>query len=1029
MAATISETRAAPDATPITYDAFISYSRRDSAFVQKLYGALSSYTPPSGLDLPARRLRVFLDKSDFTGVDYSAAVARHLERSAKLLVVCSPNARTHPKYINDEIRLFVSRRGAENVIPLLLAGIPNNEAVPGQEGELAFPDALCEALGTPLAREFRGFDDRTRHIDRGSFEESWYFLLADIYGKTRAEIERRDQVRRTRNQRRLLAGAAVLVAVLATLTAVALVQRKAAVENADLARAREVEATQQRKVAVDQRNLAEANAELAAKNERTAEVRRVEAEEQRASALKRLVRLYLSNAQRRVELQDTPGAALWYAEALKVRDDESIRIRLGTLLQTYPRLVRVFGAPQRGCDFSPDGRRIACSDGGRRARIWDVAGSGPTSPPLDQRMPIVSVTFSPDGRRVLVADTGGGLRVWDAANGRSVAAMTLGKSIRQALFSPAGDRVIAADEAGSMRVWDTETGRPATSPMTHTFPVRFLEVSPDGTRVATILDDKTVFPTLSVWDIATGQLAAPPVKRPLNGFSVAFANAHDPLYTQITNGELRLCDGVSGACRATKLERLGVESTVFSADGRRLLVNGSDHIVRTIDVQTGEAVGGDLKHGPLVGQTLFSPDATKILTVDYKNALRIWDAPTGRDLRAPVEHVALAWFSADGRLVATLDDSVSASPDVQVWHAGDGYAMTVPMRQSQNIRDAKFSADGRYLLIVGSHSSWLWDLEPGALRVLPESAGGRLWAVGFSPSNDPVLLTGSEREVRVWDINAQRHVTPPMPHDGSIEKAWFTGRSHAIVTQSFVSRPGQRSVPVVEAWDATGRRIAPPLSGARVDDPPLVNADGRRLLVRMDDGPMRIWDLSGRGSMADVPKGVRAMGFTASGICIALTAGPSTLRISDRLDGAARGPDLRDTATVERVALAPDCRHVSTIDKDKRLRVWDTSTGRFVVPRRQDDDQFGYFLRAVFSPDGEWFATEANDGSVRVWSASTGVPRTGPLGYLQFVDNVAFSGDGRYVMATGHDATAMVWDAATGETLVALKGLLCYSQQ
>ena len=44
-----------------------------------------------------------------------------------------------------------------------------------------------------------------------------------------------------------------------------------------------------------------------------------------------------------------------------------------------------------------------------------------------------------------------------------------------------------------------------------------------------------------------------------------------------------------------------------------------------------------------------------------------------------------------------------------------------------------------------------------------------------------------------------------------------------------------------------------------------------------------------------------------------------------------------------------------------------------------------------------------------------------PLGYLEFVDNVAFSSDGRYVMATGHDATAMVWDAATGETLVELR--------
>ena len=154
------ESVASREAPAIACDVFISYSRRDSIFAQKLYKALSSYTPPAGLGLPRQRLRVFFDQTDFTGVDYSESVAQHLRQSAKLLVVCSPNARAHSKYIGDEIRLFVGAHGARNVIPLLLAGIPNNEAAVGHEAELAFPRPLCDALEPPLARDFRGFEQR-----------------------------------------------------------------------------------------------------------------------------------------------------------------------------------------------------------------------------------------------------------------------------------------------------------------------------------------------------------------------------------------------------------------------------------------------------------------------------------------------------------------------------------------------------------------------------------------------------------------------------------------------------------------------------------------------------------------------------------------------------------------------------------------------------------------------------------------------------------------------------------------------------
>ena len=846
-----------------------------------------------------------------------------------------------------------------------------------------------------------------------------YFLLADIFGKTRAEIEQRDQLRRVRNQRRLLAVAGVLVALFAGLSAVALVQRRAAVQNAELARAQEREATAQRGVAVEQRNLAEANAALAAKNERTAEQRRIEAEEQRASAVDRLARLYLSNAQRRLEQGDPPGALLWYVETLKLRDDQPTRIRIGALMHAYPRLVRVPPGSEHGCDFSPDGSRIACTDGGRTARIWDVATATPVSPPLAHAAAVATVLFNPNGLQLLTADAGGEVQLWNAATGRRTATLPVGRRVRQALFSPAGDRVLTAGEDGSMRIWESQNGRPVTDVIVNAFPLRDIRFSPDGTRVAAILDDKTVFPKLSVWDAKTGRLAAAPVQRPLNGFSIGFANGHDLLYPAQDNGALRICDAVSGACRPTSPPQMPAESTRFSADGRLLMVNGSDHIVRVIDVQTGGAVGEDMKHGPAVKEVAFSQDGRKILTIDAGATLHLW-GPPGTELRAPIQQVSRAWFAPDGSSVAMLSEGAGAGGDIRVWKTDSGYPVSAPMRQSQRVDGVTFSRSGEYVLVDGG-SALLWQIEPGGFRQLPDEADTSLRAAGFGPTGASLLITGDERSVHVWDVDAGHAVGPPMVAAGRVDAAWLVGPRPYIVVQSFIDTPGQRSSPVVEAWDGgTGRRVGHPLEKARVDVSLPADPDGHRLIVRMESGQLKAWDLSTSASAPapDLPKDTRAARFTDSGLCIASTAGAATLRISTWPNGAAIGPDLRDTATVEHVRLAPNCERVATVDKDQRLRIWDTRTGRFVVPRRQDDDQFGFFQDAVFSPDGAWFATQANDGSVRVWSAPTGAPRTVPLGYVEFIHRVSFSADGRYVMAEGDDAAVMVWDAATGEQLV-----------
>jgi TIR domain len=117
------------------HDVFISYSRKDIEFARRLEKALRNYEPPKGLKLPSRNLNVFRDEEDFTGAEYFTSLDRHLRESSKFIVICSPHARASP-YVNDEIQRFARLHGPENILSVLVAGIPNNEAVAGQGGKL-----------------------------------------------------------------------------------------------------------------------------------------------------------------------------------------------------------------------------------------------------------------------------------------------------------------------------------------------------------------------------------------------------------------------------------------------------------------------------------------------------------------------------------------------------------------------------------------------------------------------------------------------------------------------------------------------------------------------------------------------------------------------------------------------------------------------------------------------------------------------------------------------------------------------------
>jgi len=183
----------------ITYDAFISYRSQHEKFALTLEKALEAYSPPAFEGARERKrgpLNVFRDGEDLAGSSVCGALDNNLERSAKLVVLCSPGAASS-SYVNHEITYFAGKHGADHIVALLLEGHPNERHNPPEQN--AFPPALLDVLPDPLAIDCRTAFKRGESLASPKYQQEWHKLLGrllDVDPVTFQQRERRRMVRR-----------------------------------------------------------------------------------------------------------------------------------------------------------------------------------------------------------------------------------------------------------------------------------------------------------------------------------------------------------------------------------------------------------------------------------------------------------------------------------------------------------------------------------------------------------------------------------------------------------------------------------------------------------------------------------------------------------------------------------------------------------------------------------------------------------------------------------------------------------------
>jgi len=487
----------------------------------------------------------------------------------------------------------------------------------------------------------------------------------------------------------------------------------------------------------------------------------------------------------------------------------------------------------------------------------------------------------------------------------------------------------------------------------------------------------------------------------------------------------------------------GPHLLAFGSSGQ--VVIGDRHTVKVFESTTGQEIRSVSVRDS--ERAVVSPDARVLATAGgtVATTIQLWDVTTGKELsQDPAGAFAIPLvFSPDGRLLATQRRVAGTYGGLTIWDMASGKKPKT-IDHSSEVRAAALSPDGRMLALQSADRSIVVkEVETGRvlhqLAMALSSQTGRTTGFEFSRDNRFLATADSENLVRLWDLQS-----------GQAAKTFrgtavdFGNDGKTLVVGVMEGVPLLRNV-------ESGAETKFSSGGTTGIVDVAVAMDGNKVLVAMEDGTVKLWDLA-TGQILRTLAGPAESSIAISrigGLLATAGGGDGSVAIWDFMTGRKRltvpAPkgDEKDVSDRTVVSLSSDGGLLAVAMRDQ-LCVYEIangkelhcqSTGRFGDNFEMFANPYNYaqqlmkhgsenirrkrWIRALaFSPDGQYLAASMDSGifllvaktgkferdvAIAAWGGATKEEdeELQSIAGTSNVHNLAFSSDGELLAGVG----------------------------
>ncbi len=490
-------------------------------------------------------------------------------------------------------------------------------------------------------------------------------------------------------------------------------------------------------------------------------------------------------------------------------------------------------------------------------------------------------------------------------------------------------------------------------------------------------------------------------------------------------------------------ERGLVNSIDFSHDGKWIIINTSDEVIKVLDVQSGECIT-QMAGLDAFGGLACSSNGRWIAIAAMNGVVKVLDIHSGECIaqmdrgahEVQSNDIHQLEFSPDGKLLAATagnpkiysNDGKILNPDTEgmqtyVWHPETGEVIVkFAGRNFVFSPDCSLLAGAAADETLGStdrvdHCVSIWDVTTGARTLhFPEHTD---WVddITFSPCGEFLVSSSRDKSLRVWDIakGVQKKVYTNAETDWGLPFYSPEGELFTVVFRH------ENETVAIDIW-----RVEPHERVQTIEF--LVGSVGARWFIECTQLAIT-YALSSKqtdGKTQTLPT-LREPHFPwpypkvawLDNQTLVSTRDYPGIELWDVIKKCPRETLLKDKY-IHTYTILP-CGRILATNLSNETKVWDTDKptepiAEFIASKEPSE----WVRHEIFAPTGDRIAAGSREGTVYVWNFQNPEEPILLTGHTDYVTSLEFSLDGKRLVSGARDDTTRMWDVESGEQIATL---------